>query len=131
MDRKGIARDDIVVIYGDKSKWWVAYALWVLTPFGHENVRLAQRRARSLDLREPRHHPRPAILWSPARTSRSGRSRAMCWRASASGPWSFAPRGERTHMPDYPEEAILPLHARRRSSFFVLNLRTVQKRVAP
>lgn len=27
MDRKGIARDDTVVIYGDKSNWWAAYAL--------------------------------------------------------------------------------------------------------
>ncbi len=24
MDRKGIARDDTVVIYGDKSNWWAA-----------------------------------------------------------------------------------------------------------
>src|SRR5690625_844250 len=26
MDRKGITRDDTVVIYGDKSNWWAAYA---------------------------------------------------------------------------------------------------------
>jgi thiosulfate/3-mercaptopyruvate sulfurtransferase len=37
---KGIARDDTVVIYGDKSNWWAAYALWVFTLFGHEDVRL-------------------------------------------------------------------------------------------
>ncbi len=40
MDRKGIARDDTVVIYGDKSNWWAAYALWVFTLFGHPDVRL-------------------------------------------------------------------------------------------
>ena len=28
MDRKAISRDDTVVIYGDKSNWWAAYALW-------------------------------------------------------------------------------------------------------
>ncbi|MGW9629309.1 sulfurtransferase [Agromyces sp. NPDC055520] len=37
---KGIARDTTVVIYGDKSNWWAAYALWVFTLFGHKDVRL-------------------------------------------------------------------------------------------
>ena len=40
MNRKGISRDDTVVIYGDKSNWWAAYALWVFTLFGHPDVRL-------------------------------------------------------------------------------------------
>ncbi len=40
MSAKGIARDSTVVIYGDKSNWWAAYALWVFTLFGHEDVRL-------------------------------------------------------------------------------------------
>ncbi|MDR8019127.1 sulfurtransferase [Nesterenkonia aerolata] len=37
---KGISRDTTVVFYGDKSNWWAAYALWVFTLFGHEDVRL-------------------------------------------------------------------------------------------
>jgi thiosulfate/3-mercaptopyruvate sulfurtransferase len=37
---KGISRDSTVVIYGDKSNWWAAYALWVFSLFGHEDVRL-------------------------------------------------------------------------------------------
>lgn len=40
MSSKGIARDSTVVIYGDKSNWWAAYALWVFTLFGHDDVRL-------------------------------------------------------------------------------------------
>lgn len=40
MSRKGISRDTTVVLYGDKSNWWAAYALWVFTLFGHEDVRL-------------------------------------------------------------------------------------------
>ncbi|WP_043445590.1 sulfurtransferase [Arthrobacter sp. L77] len=40
MAAKGITRDSTVVIYGDKSNWWAAYALWVFTLFGHEDVRL-------------------------------------------------------------------------------------------
>ncbi|MGX1703329.1 sulfurtransferase [Microbacterium sp. NPDC055357] len=40
LSRKGISRDDTVVIYGDKSNWWAAYTLWVFSLFGHEDVRL-------------------------------------------------------------------------------------------
>ncbi|QIG40664.1 sulfurtransferase [Microbacterium sp. 4R-513] len=40
LSRKGIRRDDTVVIYGDKNNWWAAYALWVFSLFGHEDVRL-------------------------------------------------------------------------------------------
>jgi thiosulfate/3-mercaptopyruvate sulfurtransferase len=40
MSRKGIAREDTVVIYGDKNNWWAAYALWVFSLFGHRDVRL-------------------------------------------------------------------------------------------
>jgi thiosulfate/3-mercaptopyruvate sulfurtransferase len=32
---KGISRDTTVVIYGDKSNWWAAYALLVFTLFCH------------------------------------------------------------------------------------------------
>ncbi len=37
---KGIARDTTIVVYGDKNNWWAAYAAWVFTLFGHEDVRL-------------------------------------------------------------------------------------------
>jgi len=40
LGRKGISGDSTVVIYGDKSNWWAAYALWVFTLFGHSDVRL-------------------------------------------------------------------------------------------
>ena len=40
LSRKGISRGDTVVIYGDKNNWWAAYALWVFSLFGHEDVRL-------------------------------------------------------------------------------------------
>ena len=38
--RLGIARDTTVVVYGDNSNWWAAYALWVFSLFGHPDVRL-------------------------------------------------------------------------------------------
>lgn len=40
LSRKGIARDDTIVVYGDRSNWWAAYALWVFSLFGHQDVRL-------------------------------------------------------------------------------------------
>ncbi|GGA57711.1 sulfurtransferase [Pseudoclavibacter endophyticus] len=40
MSERGISRDDTLVIYGDKNNWWAAYALWIATLFGHEDVRL-------------------------------------------------------------------------------------------
>jgi len=40
MDKKGIGRNDTVVIYGDRSNWWATYAFWVFKLFGHENVKL-------------------------------------------------------------------------------------------
>jgi thiosulfate/3-mercaptopyruvate sulfurtransferase len=40
MRGKGIARDDTVVIYGDKANGTAAATLWVFTLFGHPDVRL-------------------------------------------------------------------------------------------
>ncbi|GAB2971915.1 sulfurtransferase [Frigoribacterium salinisoli] len=40
MSSRGVARDSTIVVYGDKSNWWAAYALWVFSLFGHEDVRL-------------------------------------------------------------------------------------------
>ncbi len=40
LTERGVGRDTTIVLYGDKSNWWAAYALWVLALFGHEDVRL-------------------------------------------------------------------------------------------
>ncbi len=40
MERKGISNDTTVVLYGDKSNWWAAYALWFFKYNGHEDARL-------------------------------------------------------------------------------------------
>ena len=40
MTARGVGRDTTVVIYGDKSNWWAAYALWVFSLFGHPDLRL-------------------------------------------------------------------------------------------
>jgi thiosulfate/3-mercaptopyruvate sulfurtransferase len=40
MEAKGIDNDTIVVLYGDKSNWWAAYAFWFFKYNGHDDVRL-------------------------------------------------------------------------------------------
>ncbi len=118
MDRKGISRDDTVVIYGDKSNWWAAYALWVFTLFGHPDVRLLNG-GRDLWM----HDNRDTTLDVPSRTS-SGypvveRNDApiRAYKDDVLGALGDGPlidvrspdeyTGKRTHMPDYPEEGAL------------------------
>lgn len=40
MERKGISNDSLVLLYGDQSNWWAAYAFWFFKYNGHENVKL-------------------------------------------------------------------------------------------
>ncbi|RVW05217.1 sulfurtransferase [Rhodococcus xishaensis] len=118
MGRKGIERSDTVVIYGDKSNWWAAYALWVFTLFGHEDVRLldggrdvwlSESRDTTLDV------PTPAPTQYPVTERDDSRIRTFRDEVLAhlgNGPLVDvrSPQeytGERTHMPDYPEEGAL------------------------
>lgn len=40
MESKGVSNDTTVVLYGDKSNWWAAYAFWFFKYNGHADVRL-------------------------------------------------------------------------------------------
>jgi thiosulfate/3-mercaptopyruvate sulfurtransferase len=40
MGSKGISNETTVVLYGDKSNWWAAYAFWFFKYNGHADVRL-------------------------------------------------------------------------------------------
>ena len=118
MNRKGISRDDTVVIYGDKSNWWAAYALWVFTLFGHKDVRLLDG-GRDLWLTQDR----DVTLGVPTRTGsdypvvdrndaaiRAYREQVQSALGKATlidvrSPQEYT--GERTHMPDYPDEGAL------------------------
>ena len=116
---KGIGRDDTIVFYGDNFNWWAAYALWVFGLFGHRDVRLldggrqkwaAEGRALTRDRTE-----RPAADY-PVPTREDGPLRAFRDQVMAHiatgrplvdvrSPQEYT--GERTHMPDYPEEGAL------------------------
>jgi thiosulfate/3-mercaptopyruvate sulfurtransferase len=118
MDRKGISRDDTVVIYGDKSNWWAAYALWVFTLFGHPDVRLlnggrdlwvSNGRDTSLDVPSKQSTGYPVVQRNDA-PIRAYRQDVLDTLGSlplidVRSPQEYT--GERTHMPDYPEEGAL------------------------
>ena len=118
MSRKGISRDTTVVLYGDKSNWWAAYALWVFELFGHPDVRLmnggrdkwiAEGRELSTDKVAPGRTEYPAVERDD--------SRARAYREDVLGHLGRQPlidvrslpeyTGERTHMAEYPQEGTL------------------------
>jgi thiosulfate/3-mercaptopyruvate sulfurtransferase len=119
MSAKGIARDDTIVVYGDNSNWWAAYALWVFKLFGHPDVRLldggrqkwlAEWRDMSTDIA---HRPRtnyPVVVRDDTEIramlretlDHAGANRPLI---DVRSPEEFS--GERTHMPDYPQEGVL------------------------
>ncbi|RAY11463.1 sulfurtransferase [Actinomadura craniellae] len=51
---KGIANDDLVILYGGNNNWFAAYAYWYFKLYGHQNVKLLDggRKKWELDSRE-------------------------------------------------------------------------------
>jgi thiosulfate/3-mercaptopyruvate sulfurtransferase len=54
LSSRGIANDDVVVLYGGNNNWFAAYAYWYFKLYGHEDVRLLDggRKRWELDSRE-------------------------------------------------------------------------------
>lgn len=117
LSSKGISRDTTVVIYGDKSNWWAAYALWVFTLFGHEDVRLMDG-GRDKWIAEGREltTEKPVVTASeyPVVERKDEEIRAFLPEVlqHLGNPLidvrsTEEYTGERTHMPAYPEEGAL------------------------
>lgn len=118
MKAKGISRDDTVVIYGDKSNWWAAYALWVFTLFGHKDVRLMDGgRAKWIEEKRALSTQKPTIEPSdyPLVERQDAPIRAFLTEVKANiGQLPLIDvrstdeyTGARTHMAGYPEEGAL------------------------
>jgi thiosulfate/3-mercaptopyruvate sulfurtransferase len=116
---KGISQDTTVVLYGDKNNWWATYAFWVFRLFGLEKLRLMDggrmrwvEEGRALTTVAPR-HPEGNILAGERDdyTIRAFRDevrahvRARGQLVDVRSPEEY--RGERLHMPDYPNEGAL------------------------
>ncbi|GAA4636115.1 sulfurtransferase [Actinoallomurus vinaceus] len=54
LSEKGIASDDLVILYGGNNNWFAAYAYWYFRLYGHQNVKLLDggRKKWELDSRE-------------------------------------------------------------------------------
>ena len=117
MSRVGISRDSTVVIYGDKSNWWASYALWVFKLFGHEDVRLLDG-GRDSWIAEGRELTRDETTVIPSEYPVVVRddSKIRAFRDDVLKHFgnplidvrsAVEYSGERTHMPDYPDEGAL------------------------
>ena len=117
MSRVGISRDTTVVIYGDKSNWWASYALWVFKLFGHSDVRLLDG-GRDSWIAEGRELTRDETQVTPAEYPEVTRddSTIRAFRDDVLKHFgnplidvrsAVEYSGERTHMPDYPDEGAL------------------------
>lgn len=117
LGERGIGRSTTVVIYGDKSNWWAAYALWVFTLFGHEDVRLldggratwvAEGREMTRDVLAPSAVDYPVVERNDA-PIRAFRDDALAHIGQPTidvrSPGEFS--GELLHMPDYPQEGAM------------------------
>jgi thiosulfate/3-mercaptopyruvate sulfurtransferase len=121
--RLGVDASHTVVFYGDKSNWWATYAFWVFRLFGMTNLRVMdggrtkwEQEGRAMTDARPSF---PATQYvAPERDDAAIRAfaddvRAHLRQGAAGGrplidvrsPQEFT--GERTHMPDYPQEGTL------------------------
>jgi len=115
---KGISRDTTVVIYGDKNNWWAAYAAWVFTLYGHEDVRLldggrnkwiAEERELTTEVPAPKAVEYPVVerddetfrIFKEGVLDHIGKGPLVDIRSLPEY------TGERLHIPDYPEEGVL------------------------
>ena len=119
MSAKGISPSDTVIFYGDNFNWWAAYALWVFSLFGHADTRLldggrqkwiADGRPLTTDKpdRPQSHYPVPTRDDTKIRAfiaDALAHSQARRPLIDVRSPEEY--RGERLHMPDYPNEGAL------------------------
>lgn len=122
MEAKGISNDTTVVLYGDKSNWWAAYAFWFFKYNGHKDVRLMNggrqkwvAESKPLTDEAPGH---PAGRYSVEYRDESIRAYATDVMqhllkvkegagamVDVRSPAEFS--GEKLHMPEYPQEGAL------------------------
>jgi thiosulfate/3-mercaptopyruvate sulfurtransferase len=116
---RGVNRDTTIVLYGDKNNWWATYAFWVLRLFGLEHLRVMdggrarwEQEGRPLTRERSRYArgnvevaPRDDATIRAFRDQVSGHVAAGRPLVDVRSPEEY--RGERLHMPDYPNEGAL------------------------
>ena len=119
MRRIGATAETTIVFYGDKNNWWACYAFWVFQLFGHTNAKVMdggrlkwEKEGREMTRDIPQ--PSPSTYSGQQRddsTFRAFRDEVLA-HADAGKPMVDVRspeeyRGERLHMPDYPNEGAL------------------------
>jgi thiosulfate/3-mercaptopyruvate sulfurtransferase len=121
-ERLGISNDTTIVLYGDKNNWWAAYAFWFFSYSGHEQLKLMNggrvkwiKEGKPLTTEVPTY---PKGRYTPGERNpklrafkedvlkhleavKAGRGALVDVRSPA----EFS--GEKTHMPEYPQEGVL------------------------
>lgn len=117
--RLGIHPHTTVVFYGDRNNWWATYALWVFRLFGVENLRIMdggrsrwEAEGRTLTTEVPSVAPGTAEVAERSDEAIRAFREDVMEHLGARGqmvdvrsPEEY--RGERMHMPDYPNEGAL------------------------
>jgi thiosulfate/3-mercaptopyruvate sulfurtransferase len=119
MSRIGVTNDTTVVFYGDKNNWWATYAFWVFQLFGHKNAKVMdggrlkwEQEGREMTRDVPSY---PATQYKAQdrddKTIRAFKDEVLAHQAAGKpmvdvrSPQEYS--GERTHMPEYPQEGVL------------------------
>ena len=116
---KGVNPDTRIVLYGDKNNWWATYAFWVLRLFGVERLAVMDGgRQRWLDEKRPVDTARPSVPAGRIKVAERKETPIRAFRedvlahvragrplVDVRSPEEY--RGERLHMPDYPNEGAL------------------------
>jgi thiosulfate/3-mercaptopyruvate sulfurtransferase len=120
LSAKGISNDTTVVFYGDKNNWWATYALWVFKLYGHKDARImnggrAKWIAEGHDMTKEVPSYAPASYKAPERDDSTIRAfrdqvrehikKSGVALVDVRSPQEYS--GERTHMPEYPQEGTL------------------------
>ena len=119
MSRIGATNDTTVVFYGDKNNWWACYAFWVFQLFGHTNARVMdggrikwELEGRTLTREVPTHRrttyqarERDDTKIRAFREEVLAHVKAGRPLVDVRSPQEYS--GERTHMPEYPQEGVL------------------------
>src|SRR5512146_1917932 len=119
MRRIGVTPDTTVILYGDKNNWWATYAFWVLQLFGHDKARIMDggrlkwiKENRPVSRDVPRYQPttyrapeRDDVRFRAFRDQVLQHVTAHRPLVDVRSPEEY--RGERLHMPDYPNEGAL------------------------
>jgi thiosulfate/3-mercaptopyruvate sulfurtransferase len=119
MSRLGVTPDTTVVFYGDKNNWWACYAFWVFQLFGHEQARVMdggrikwEKEGRPMTREVPAFTPsvyqareRDDVRYRIFRDQVRQHAQSGRPMIDVRSPQEFS--GERTHMPEYPQEGVL------------------------